>query len=719
MNKKGIIYSIGIVFITLVVLLTAFTYYFSEKSGDDLGDSNTIIFKTYQEAQRDLVNYDVKAKSSAIDSLYHLAANSGFNKEDSCGSYYDVALLSYKNEEKDYVECIPNLEEEYENEFKENFQKTLTKENQNNHEYFAKKINNFFQISGFALKNKEIQIGKEENKRKLSYKPSFTDKINYNFTIYDLIPKFLDDVNENCKGKENNKNEKNELDDCVDEQVKKFNKYNKNRDVEIKQNAGVFKDKKESLFQDFSTLDESNFESCYYQVNKRYYYPKYDSDILNLIFRPADTKTELFFSNISKGEPINSKHHVINYELFWGKKEKDFIIQEDADMTTYSYEYEESVLKKISRSEKNVATFNLFKCNLENPNVLCFIDDETYKNNEEFILNRPCELENRKYSFIIKDKEIYPDKGELEYKFSIYVKDVVKPEIETLTVKDKEFDEDTSLVVWDHSLSYDITKYEVYLNGDLKKTIVPWKFVNVYNELDWKFGKSQKTFDSCMLNTDGEYTQCYYSFNGGEGQLEDNQTYYFSKTGEFVYVLKFKEDEKDFFNNVKVIAYDDDGNAAYLGVMALYPKDTLPYAPITQYVITPGLESATSTEYTSINYVGVESLLEDASLINNIISEIPLNIDFIQNIDGSISNSLPTSRLLYHQVGTLPSINEKTDSSQLIGLTINLGNVYSLTIPATFLPVYDDPSLKNIKNINLDLFGYQEQSIPLPKLISE
>lgn len=711
MNKKAQVYSLGIVALTLVVLLMAFSYYYANISTNiPLGTHQSEILLTYQNSRVDLINIDTKAKDSAINSLYDLASHSGFSKEGKCGNYKNIPLLSYKNELNDYVKCVPNIEEEYEKEFKEQFQKISSEKDKNNYEYFAKKFNNKFQISGFALKNKEIQIGKAENKRILSYKPSFTDKTKYNFTIYDkIIPNFMKQLNDNCKDKENNKVNENELDDCVNEQLKSFNE-----DSKIKISLYNEKNKTYQLSQNLKDIDNTNFKDCFKQVSNpfltsgiiqpedRFYFETKNPSSLIInqdnIF-DINLNHDFYFYDETKKNPFDIRDKIYSFDISAGFLQN----KKDASET-----YE---MQGISLYEHNGNFFYVPKNSLWGKSG----DDWSQYNQFE---SRTCEYENRMYSFIIDDSELYPEKGNLEYKFSVYIKDIVVPEIETLSVEDKEFDEDTSLVKWKHSDSNDITKYEIYLNDNLIKTIVPWSDVNTYTQMNWEYGKEQpfNSFNSCQLEKDKNgFTQCYYSFNNRKGLLEDNQTYYFKEDQEFVYVLKFKEGQQDLFNKLKIISYDDDGNFASKDTFVLYPKDTLPYEPIKDYIITPGLESVEDTLYGSVNYVGVESPLEIPSLINNIISEVPINTEFIKNIDGSISNKLPESRRLYHQVGVMPFINDKTLSTEFDGVTIQLGMSYSTTIPAYFLPVYEDPSLENIQNINLDLFGYKAQSIPLSK----
>jgi len=704
-SKKGFVYSIGIFIITLIVLSSAFIYYYEYNSFESLSERKAEIYTSYLDKRADLIKLDHFAKMTEIDSVYYLVNNSGFFRNGSCGTYYGTPLLSYKNSRDEYSYCFPNLYIELNKIFKFKFERK-------NHlfpsiSYVYKSYvgeNNNLKISGFALnpllENIGSKTGSMNEKVILSY-PSFTSKVNFNFSNLYGLNSFFEGLNENCRSWENNKRN-NYLDQCVESYLSEFNSL---RGTSIKLDSG---DGVETAIQDLKSTSLFNFKSCYYDfrfkegmsTDKMFVRFEYlPTDLYNIsLARVKDGKYDLFGSSI------------LNKNFYFASKENNLIVPLELNKYTYSYETSLNSMISLSGDVKKMNSLRLYSCDLVD-NAFCFISDDLYNQNFDFFNNRICEFENRRYRFKFEGSELYPEKGNLTYRFGYYVEDLADPEFDNLVVRDKEFDEDTSLIIWNHSISNDVKKYEIFVDGVLVKTIVPWDMVSVFTDINWEAG-DQDLFKSCNLAPDSNTNiQCYYDSKEGKILLQDNKTYFFKENNQFVYVLNYKlYNLKKSKHVIKVVSYDDDGNLFDMEYLTDYPIDTLPYKGIFDLNIVPILIGVdTSQTYSSVYYTDKTSIFR---LGNNLFGK-SLFADKVYNLDGSIPNVLPSKIRLYSGrklTEGLDVISFLTPYAYVTNPITDLGIIYSAMEPVEFIALYEDSSLDNLDNIPTKLFGFTKKT---------
>ncbi len=658
-----------LVFITLISLLIAFVNFSEKFNADPLGTIQSQIIFKYQEAQIELFQYDTVANLAGIDAIYELASNGGFADKNKCGSYQNANLWSYKNSNEEYAKCIPNVEKQILVPFNKSFQDLIVtnKLNKNYFKFFANN-NTKFSITGLSVLDREINISKKEpDKRIYSFKPAFTKYFDYNLSAYQAIEQFILNL-EDCNNKENTKTTQN-LNDCVKIKTEEFNKI---IPFELKQT--IITNPKIKFIDYIQTLERIKQKDCYVSFSSLKEDITFDFDVGNRVINESGNlyQTSLNFHIAEQNQndyvPVPRVNN-IKYNL------KDTIKTNNLPLTPMD---EIDFYKKDS---KNV--YFIPKSKLYNGLNL-----------------KECDYENRMFRFNLTQSKIQSYENNLEYNFAVYIEDQVEPflSLQDFRVESKEFSQGTLLVIWKDTLSLDLKKYEIYVDNKLKKTIIPFKDVLVYDEIDWGYG-NQKPFDRCRMQNAGNSLKCEYNF-GAQGLFENGMSYYFNDNGEFVYVLNDLIDNQPY--NIKIVAYDDDGNIFEIQKQAT-SKDTLPIKPLE--IISPMLTVAIPP-YPSIEYAAVKLNLRDPTLV-------------LENLDGTETKDFQNKYYFYHTMGQMPSV--------LISNALNSGfgepvyNVVTLAplglIPlknpfrygnqAEFLLIPVDPSINNL-GVQKDNFDYNE-----------
>ncbi|MBW3020397.1 hypothetical protein KY334_03795 [Candidatus Woesearchaeota archaeon] len=700
MNKKGFVYSFGIVIITLVVIVAAIIFHFQNKDPENLGQTQSLILETYQQAQLNMLKTDLKAKLAAIDTIYFLAKNSGFVSND-CGHYYGVPLLSYKNSINNYTYCNESFDKQFELKFREFFENKDGK-----YVYFAKKKNHSIKIMGIAKEQSFIDFNEEKDYRKYFYKDSFSQDLEYNYYIYDeQIPDFIEELNKYCKKYENNKIS-DDLDNCVKDFVNYYNKDNSltGSIFEIKIDEKTLQDRDILTFQKIKNLEESNFKYCYYDVGKEFKFSDYSLAETTIRFTNNDgMKDSSIYLQRNDGLLSYTERYPVDYAFYRGEFKNNNVLPVDLRKSNFQYSYNYNELTHQIMGQKVEATgIDLYKCDRANENMVCFLDAQTVSEKEDFLKLRPCEFENRKYVFSLEDNEYYPSEGKLTYRFSTYVEDKIGPEFKKdfFDVVPKDFAEDVVLIKWPHSKSNDVTTYDIFLNDVLIKKVNPWADLRIYDEIDWNYGKRQNdnVLDTCQVKKEGSYYQCYYSFEDGKGLLDVNNTYFFKNNNEFVYVLDLSNYNLQK-NKIKIRVNDDDNNFVETKEKEAELEDRLPLMPL---------------DYTLF----VDPITYEALLVSSVYGNDPIYYSVVystipnnQNMDGSTDNDDSGNLLIYHEELNdfdyldknimTTTVKSPTSTGQYIGS-------YSLYTNVYYVLQQEDESMKYLEEIPIDLYGHKK-----------
>ncbi|NQV09288.1 hypothetical protein HQ529_05550 [Candidatus Woesearchaeota archaeon] len=186
MNKKAHIFSIGLVLISIVILISGLIVVsekkakFRDEKGNDLviGERQFKLFNIYNQGEKVLLYVDLASKFAAKQSVYDLGKNSGFFYEQGCGEYMGVKVWKNSTDE-----CFPDVYNSFIGFFEYNLDEQLriTPYNisLNNYDFVVGKT----KITGIATRNIFL------NKSNITYsiKPSFTTEMDYDLSIYDKL----------------------------------------------------------------------------------------------------------------------------------------------------------------------------------------------------------------------------------------------------------------------------------------------------------------------------------------------------------------------------------------------------------------------------------------------------------------------------------------------------------------------------------------------------
>lgn len=653
MNKKGQIFSVFMVIMTLVVLGMGYMNYLGSTTEEKIGSKQTKIMDAFQESREILLSLDTITKFAGIESIYTLAEKGGFSTNPPCDDYYGVPLWSFKNPEDEYTECIPEPTDEIIKSFSENFEDRLPKNAKYRNEYeFFSYQNASFHISAFPSDKNRIKIGGEKN-RTYAYRPSVNKRFDYNLSTYDQIERFLSYLNEKCASKENTK-EGNYLNDCVSENTEEFAEDNNiSLSVIGPHNLEDKKFKIESFKESLNRADKTTYSHCYISTTTK---EDYD-DLIRVMNKKS--------SSMVGDSRLNT--------IFYPGEIKNDVPQPIDDLDSFSYLTRTNKIVKFEGEDAD----NKIKFN----NIYKSPEGEGIISEEEPGLLR-CPYENRKYIFKIEEPELYPMKGNLTYKFAFYINDSTPPEFNDLEIRDKEFDQNNLLVTWKHTKSRDLENYTVYLEGENRKVIKLWKDANIIHSIDWQGGNG-KPYETCTLDSDeGE---CYYKSDGNTFVLKERSVYYAQENNQFIYVMPVEENDKQY--DIGVTARDDDLNNYTLESKGK-SVDDLPLKPLEKngYTISPVCDPQTQI-YESVMVTPLVPVLErmDGSQASDFNNEYI----FFETFNKKVLNMDKGKR-----VSTLPGF-------------VGLDFPHHITDQSTFLLVPKDPSLDNLDRLYINEMGYE------------
>lgn len=634
-----------------------------------IGSKQTDIFATVQAAQNEMFFLDLGAKYAGINSIYSLALKGGIHETNLCGNYYGKNLWNYKNPEDEYASCLPNIKTELKNEFEKTYNSFLAKNGENiNYKYFLTATPTL-EIRGISLVNKEKSI---EPERKYSYKPTTTQKYNYNFEAYNKINEFITVLNENCNEKENIQGGS-ELTLCVVDTLSTFNEELDDF-IEIKAVYPTDSDLDLNFQQYLKELERTGYEECYFD------FPKL-SEEFPITYKIESFVEEKSYSEISllyNENKVRTSNSNLIFFMMKANRENKFEkypgkeLSYDTSKTELTYDFEGG-----KRTEPTGLDF--FKID---KNKAGFIPKKEKTDYLTYLKNRPCSYENRMFIFELKEKELYPKKGEIIYSFATYVEDKKEPFISAVKVESKEFDEGTLLIRWKHTNSLDLMNYSIFVDGTLVKKVIPWKDTKVYDSINWEYG-DEKPFNTCKLDNNDAFKKCVYSFGN---TFQDLNTYYFKDSKEWVYVLNGLEDKKTY--DIVIKATDDDGNTFETEQKPGISKDTLPFAPIEFQLTNDPLRTHPQTQI----YTGVVGA--------------PLFTLF--NMDGTLGLESMEFKFVHSSIPLQTFNKDNLDTYYLFGASVPS---YHLGVPTHYLIVQKDPSLDNL-NLFVEEMGYKTQTIP-------
>lgn len=185
MNKRGIFLPF-LAIITIIVLL--FAYYslvlYSDRPSGELGTNQYMLYDYYGKAERYLFYIDVSAKYSIEKSIEDLNQNGGFSEEDTWKNGYspDVKKEFKKSFNKyfnEYMELNLNGKSAEQ-------RKTFYKQNKDNYDLVFE--NNIL----FGKSKRKITFALSDFS--YSINSNFKQKLDYDFTRYDLIKKEIEDL---------------------------------------------------------------------------------------------------------------------------------------------------------------------------------------------------------------------------------------------------------------------------------------------------------------------------------------------------------------------------------------------------------------------------------------------------------------------------------------------------------------------------------------------
>jgi hypothetical protein len=228
LGKKGFIFDTLIIFVFLIVMLTALLVFSAKNKSISnerkIGDLQYSLIATMQSSEKSLLYLDYATKYSAIKTIYNLSANGG-TRNAKCGRFKEHTL--WAAEGKNMAECFPNYLNETKNMFDSQLDAYITFYNVNNQKnlqevmppYFA--ANNYeyrigngangIKIQGFAKQNLVV-----ENKAiKYAVKPNFETKLRYNLNEYEYLKDAMIGIINQCYKNETG----DELDNCVKGEV--------------------------------------------------------------------------------------------------------------------------------------------------------------------------------------------------------------------------------------------------------------------------------------------------------------------------------------------------------------------------------------------------------------------------------------------------------------------------------------------------------------------
>lgn len=148
-NKKGALILVPfMVFLFVVGLVIAWSMITSSQQSfnEKIGERQSKLINTYQQAEKALLYIDQSAKYSAYQSIYDLAQNGGFSKEKKCGDYLNYSF--WRTDSKEIDECTPDFKENFKLTFNDNLNQHFEKYNKNSNIIIPKDNYNNLVVKG-------------------------------------------------------------------------------------------------------------------------------------------------------------------------------------------------------------------------------------------------------------------------------------------------------------------------------------------------------------------------------------------------------------------------------------------------------------------------------------------------------------------------------------------------------------------------------------------
>ena len=110
MKKKGFVYNVGLVFVVLIVLISAFIILSNKKSkfAGEIGEQQFALIEHYQKVEDELFVRDRNVKLEISESLQYLANNGGFTDKSNCADFNGLNMWTKQgNIVSNYEKCFP------------------------------------------------------------------------------------------------------------------------------------------------------------------------------------------------------------------------------------------------------------------------------------------------------------------------------------------------------------------------------------------------------------------------------------------------------------------------------------------------------------------------------------------------------------------------------------------------------------------------------------
>ena len=648
---KGYIYSIGLVIISLIALTTAYVSY--EVAAPTFSISRPII--SIYDSQEDLLDEQFTQSRTnnavALNAIQTYIALGSHSKTPDCGLYYGIPLLSYKNKFHKYATCNPNYPQDITN---------LIPSDQ-----FETYATNNLTIAFFSKELITQNLTHNIDDRTISLYPKSSHQFKFSSTPIELAQQIQIQLNEGCSELENE-----DLQGCAKKIIEEQKLLKQIFPQQIQRSLEKIGKPKQAfsiatLHEYFRQIQETP------QTNCLALFPRIEEEITIPISNPVDF------------QPSTYTQPSYKFNLVVG----------------------EETAGTISGVPKQKLNYDLKNNALdgESANNLLF-----YKNKDIYFLNEEtaskvnleqCQFEDRFILLQADLTELYPKGQRTIYNFALYIEDKAKPQTPQLQVLDKNFDENSLLIVMPQTNSKDLAKIQIRIDDELVKEIKPYENLKILTDLSLKDGS---TFYQCTIRDKESYKSCQYNTSTSEVELLRNTAYY-SKGQEpyFIYVASGLDTTS---YNVEVTYIDQEGNNETSRKRGKVVDD-LPLAPIqnSKIEVYPGTQIiATATDHT------YDLLLTSIQLSQGSRT--------LLNMDGTISNDIPEIELL-HSRYPITTINyDLLSNSDVIPPSSGAGiaNVatynYLLQETVNYVPVLVDDALKNL-NLPLEVFGYKSHAV--------
>lgn len=648
---KGSIYSIGLVIISLIALTIAYTSYEIASPSFSIAKPIAAIYDAQEQLQSMQFKESKQNNIQALDAIQTYTTLGSHSQTPECGLYYGIPLLSYKNKNYEYAECMPNYPEE------------ITKLIPNNkYESFA---TDNLTISFFGKEQIKVNVTFNVEDRSLSMYPRSTHQFLYNSSSIQEVQTIQQTLNTECSEEENQ-----ELKDCAEKIIKEYPQFKIITPQQIQPSLEAIGKPKQAfsiatLHEYFRQVQESP------QTNCLALFPKINDEMTIPITNPVQI------------QPSTYAQPAYNFNLVLGQESAGII--SGAPKQTIDYDMKTNSIEGMSAD-----------------NLLLYKNNNVYFVNEEIIEEvnlEQCQFEDRFFLLQYEHKSLIPKTPKLIHNFALYIEDKAVPQTSDIEVLDKNFDEDSLLIKIPQTQSKDLAKIQIKIDDELVKEILPYDDVKILSDLSLTAGT---TFTQCTIRDKESYKSCQYKNATSEVELLRNTAYYSKGTDPYFLYVASGLDTTSY--NVEVTYIDQEGNnetSRQRGKVV----DDLPLAAIqdSKIEVYPGTQIiATATDHTydllvtSIRLSKIsDSLLNMDGTLSNDIPEIEL-----------LHSRAPITTINYNSL----SNSDVIPASSGPGIANVAAYNYLLEETVNYVPVLVDDAIKNL-NLQLEVFGYESHAV--------